>query len=90
MVGVKTNVVTAVEIHGRHTNYSIVLPALAKNTARNFLVAEISADKDYASKSNAEAIAAPSPNLRFIIEDMDSTLLRLWWCCKNSSRLNWK
>jgi transposase len=58
MVGVKTNVVTAVEIHGRHTNDSIVLPALAKSTAENFRIAEISADKGYASKSNAEAVSA--------------------------------
>lgn len=58
MCGVKTNIVTAVEILGRNTNDSIVLPALAKSTAENFQVAEISADKGYASKSNAEAIAA--------------------------------
>ncbi len=58
MCGVKTNIVTAVEILGRNTNDSIVLPALAKSTAHNFQVAEISADKGYASKSNAEAIAA--------------------------------
>jgi transposase len=58
MCGVKTNIVTAVEIEGRHTNDSIVLPALAQSTAQNFQVAEVSADKGYASKSNAEAIAA--------------------------------
>jgi transposase len=58
MCGVKTNIVTAVEILGRNTNDSIVLPALAKSTAQNFQVAEISADKGYASKNNAEAIAA--------------------------------
>jgi transposase len=58
MCGVKTNIITAVEIEGRHTNDSIVLPALAQATAKNFQVAEISADKGYASKSNAEAIAA--------------------------------
>jgi transposase len=58
MCGVKTNIVTAVEIEGRHTNDSIVLPALAKNTARNFQIAEVSADKGYASKNNAEAIAS--------------------------------
>ena len=58
MCGVKTNIVTAVEIQGRHTNDSIVLPALAKSTAENFQLAEVSADKGYASKSNAEAIVA--------------------------------
>lgn len=58
MCGVKTNIVTAVEILGRHTNDSIVLPALAQSTAQNFQIAEISADKGYASKNNADAIAA--------------------------------
>jgi len=58
MCGVKTNIVTAVEIQGRHTNDSIVLPALAKSTAENFQLSEVSADKGYASKSNAEAISA--------------------------------
>jgi transposase len=57
MCGVKTNIVTAVEILGRHTNDSTVLPALAKSTAKNFQIAEVSADKGYASKNNAEAIA---------------------------------
>jgi transposase len=58
MCGVKTNIVTAVEILGRNTNDSIVLPALAQSTAQNFQIAEVSADKGYASKSNAEAIAS--------------------------------
>jgi transposase len=58
MCGVKTNIVTAVEIQGRHTNDSIVLPALAEATAKNFQVAEISADKGYASRNNAEAVTA--------------------------------
>ncbi len=58
MCGVKTNIVTAVEILGRHTNDSIVLPALVEGTAHNFQIAEVSADKGYASKSNAEMVAS--------------------------------
>ena len=58
MVGTKTNIVTAVEIHGRHTNDSIVLPALVNGTAQNFQIAEVSADKGYASRANAEAVTA--------------------------------
>ena len=58
MVGTKTNIVTAVEIQGRNTNDSIMLPALASTTAHNFTMKEVSADKGYASKSNVEAIAA--------------------------------
>jgi len=48
----------SVPIQGRHTNDSIVLPVLAKSTAENFQLAEVSADKGYASKNNAEAIAS--------------------------------
>ena len=56
--GVKTNIVTAVEILGRNTNDSIVLPALVERTAHNFKIAEVSADKGYASRSNAELVAS--------------------------------
>lgn len=55
--GVKTNIVTAVEILGRNTNDSIVLPALVERTAHNFKIAEVSADKGYASRSNADLVA---------------------------------
>lgn len=58
MVGVKTNVVTAVEILGRNTGDSKMLPALLNTTAQNFTIREVSADKGYASKSNVEAISA--------------------------------
>lgn len=58
MCGVKTNIVTAVEIQGKHANDSKILPALATATAYNFQMSEVSADKGYASKSNAEAISA--------------------------------
>jgi transposase len=56
--GVKTNIVTAVEILGRNTHDSIVLPALVEGTAKNFQIAEVSADKGYASKSNSEMVAS--------------------------------
>jgi transposase len=58
MCGVKTNIVTAVEILGRSTNDSIVLPVLAQSTAKNFQIAEVSADKGYVSRSNAEAVSS--------------------------------
>jgi len=57
MCGVKTNVVTAVEIHGQHAADAKILPALANATAENFTMTEVSADKGYSSKGNAEAIA---------------------------------
>jgi len=57
MCGVKTNVVTAVEIHSQHAADTKMLPALAEATAMNFTMREVSADKGYASKSNYEVIS---------------------------------
>jgi transposase len=54
--GVKTNVVTAVEIHERNAADVKQLPALVQATARNFAIAEVSADKAYGSVKNATAI----------------------------------
>lgn len=56
--GVKTNVVTAVEIHERNTNDSPILPILIQKTNDNFDIKEISADKQYASEANFQAINA--------------------------------
>lgn len=57
MCGVKTNIVTAVEIHGQDANDSPLLPPLAEATARHFAIAEVSGDKGYASVKNTETIA---------------------------------
>jgi hypothetical protein len=45
--GVKTNVVTAVEIHNRNTNDSPLLPYLLNTTAENFKIREVSGDTAY-------------------------------------------
>jgi transposase len=55
--GVKTNVVTAVEIHDRNSNDSPILPSLLDKTSENFDIHEVSADKQYASESNFRAIS---------------------------------
>jgi transposase len=57
MCGVKTNDVTAVEIHDQHASDVKLLPALVNTTAQNFQVAEVSADKAYGSRKNTDAIA---------------------------------
>jgi len=57
MCGVKTNIVTAVEIHGPNAPDTKLLTQLLDSTLQNFNVAEVSADKGYASASNADAIA---------------------------------
>jgi transposase len=58
MCGVKTNVVTAIEIHGQWASDTKMLPALVNSTARNFQIAEVSADKAYGSRVNTEAITS--------------------------------
>ncbi len=58
MCGVRTNIVTAVEIQDQFASDTKQLPALINSTAENFQIAEVSADKGYSSKKNAEAIAA--------------------------------
>jgi transposase len=55
--GVKTNVVTAIEIHERNSNDTPQLPSLLDTTAKNFNVAELSGDSAYASVGNFNAIA---------------------------------
>ena len=57
MCGVKTNIVTAVEIHGRDAADSPLLPPLLDTTRKQFAVAEVSADKGYLSYENARYIA---------------------------------
>jgi transposase len=55
--GTKTNVVTAIEIHGRDAADQTQLPALVKSTAKNFDVKEVSADKAYGDRKCFNAIA---------------------------------
>ncbi|HEY1921773.1 MAG TPA: transposase [Tepidisphaeraceae bacterium] len=56
--GTKTNIVTAVEIHGRDASDSQQLPALVESTAKNFDMKEVSADKAYSDRRCHNAIAA--------------------------------
>lgn len=67
MCGVKTNIVTAVEIQGPNAADTHLLPPLLESTASNFQVREVSADKGYASMKNASAItnAGGTPFISF-------------------------
>jgi len=56
MCGVKTNVVTAIEIHGQFASDAKMLPALVDTTAQNFHISEVAADKAYGSRKNTDAI----------------------------------
>ncbi len=56
--GVKTNIVTAVEVCEQDGADGPYLPGLAKATAENFTVREMSADKGYSSVECHDAVAA--------------------------------
>lgn len=52
MVGVKTNIVTAVEIKDKDAQDAPLLPPMLRTTAENFTMKEVSLDKVYASLNN--------------------------------------
>ncbi len=56
MCGVKTNVVTSVEIIGRYANDSPQFRPLVTTTAKNFRIRDVEADKAYSSKGNLELV----------------------------------
>ncbi len=56
MTGVKTNIITAVEIHDRDAADSPQFRPLTETTAKNFTIKEVPADKAYLSRENLELI----------------------------------
>ncbi len=56
--GIQTNVITAVEVTDATLHDSPLLPQLVQETAANFTIEEIMADKGYLGNKNLEAIAA--------------------------------
>jgi transposase len=56
MAGVKTNVVTAIEIRQRNSNDAPLFRRLLKTTSAQFKVREVSADKAYSSEDILEAV----------------------------------
>src|SRR5258708_4406719 len=56
MCGVKTNVVTAVEISSKFENDSPFFKGLVDTTAQNFTMQEVSADKAYLSAANLQTV----------------------------------
>jgi len=55
MCGVKTNVITAVEIHDKDTNDGTMYQPLLQSTASRFNVNDVCADLAYSSESNLQA-----------------------------------
>jgi transposase len=58
MCGVKTNIVTSVEITGGFAHDSPQFSPLVNATARNFRLGDVPADKAYSSKKNLELVTA--------------------------------
>jgi len=58
IVGTKTNVITAVEIHDQDAADSPQFKPLVEKTAKNFTVKEVPADKAYLSHENLELVAS--------------------------------
>ncbi|MCG3774213.1 MAG: hypothetical protein JW395_1031 [Nitrospira sp.] len=56
--GVKTNIVTAAEVHATETADAPQLPALVNKTAQTFNIQEVSADKAYSSRKNLHVVEA--------------------------------
>ncbi len=58
MCGVKTHIVTSVEVHDTETSDNLQLPKLLERTAQNFEIAEVSGDKAYSGRKNLRAVDA--------------------------------
>ena len=56
MCGVKTNIVTAVEIEGKHASDVKFFAPLVEATAQNFQIWQVSADKAYGSLASTDAV----------------------------------
>jgi len=57
MCGVKTNIVTAVEIRDKDASDTKLMPDLVDATAKNFNLREVSGDKGYGSLNNYDAVS---------------------------------
>lgn len=57
MTGVKTNIITAVEIRGRSAHDAPLFGSLVRKTAKNFRILEVAADKGYLSQKNLQVVA---------------------------------
>lgn len=57
MTGVRTNIVTAVEMSGAYSHDTNYFRPLVATTAENFGLRDVSADKAYSSKANLQAVS---------------------------------
>lgn len=78
--GVKTNVITAVEIRDQNAADAPLLPALIEKTAERFQLKEVSADKGYLAADNMAAIEklGATPYIAFKSNSKPDDNGRLW------------
>lgn len=80
MIGTKTNVLTAVQVTGHDMHDAPILPQLVAETAAQFNVASVSADKAYSGHANLETITAvgATPYIPFKMNATGHTKSALW------------
>ena len=78
--GVKTNIVTGVEISSRYANDSPYFKPLLETTAANFQIKEVSADKEYLSTNNIRVslMNGALPYIPFNRIQRRARIRRLW------------
>jgi transposase len=57
MCGIKTNIITYIEVTDGNVHDTVMFDSLVKNTARNFNMREVSADKGYSNEKNLQLVA---------------------------------
>lgn len=80
MIGVRTQIITGVEVTEGNKHDSPFLPGLVKTTAANFDPKRISADMGYLSKENFRAIEAvgAQPLIPFKVDSVESKTDETW------------
>ncbi len=80
MVGVKTNIITSVEISGRYDHDSPLFATLVERTARNFKLGSVLADRAYSSRKNLQLVAdkGATPYIPFKSSHLEPTEDSMW------------
>lgn len=78
--GVKTNIITSVEISDRHANDGPFFDPLVKQTAERFTIEEVSADKAYSSRHNLRLVTGlkATPYIAFKDNATESGVCEVW------------
>jgi transposase len=80
VTGTKTNIITAVEISDRQANDGPFFDPLIKQTAENFTIKEVSADKAYSSRHNLRLVTSlkAAPYIAFKDNAIESGVCEVW------------